>query len=442
MSGDAAQGSRLQHAPSGEGRPSDGPSGQGTLRLRPFAALRPRVELAAQVACSPYDVLSPAEAIMLARSNELSFLHVTRAEVGLPAGIDPHDDAVYVAAKAAFERFCERGVLMRDPTPNLYAYRQQVVLAGRKVSQVGVVGCCHVDDYRAGVIKRHEVTRRDKEDDRTRHTLEINANPGPVFLAYRPDARLTDLLATATLETPLYDFTGAGGVQHTVWAIAESAPFIERFAQVPAAYIADGHHRCASAARVAEQRQQRNPGHTGDEEYNWFLSVLFAADQLNVLPYHRLIRDLGGLQSAEIIERLRAIADVRPATSPIQDRPGAFGMYLDGAWLRVELQRELIDDADPLASLDYVLLSRHVLGPIFGIVDLRVDTRVEFVGGVRGTTELERRVDTGEHALAFAMRPARIDQLMRVADAGLVMPPKSTWFEPKLCSGLLIHSLD
>lgn len=435
----SATGAQRRRSPAGA---SPNTPQAGGVRLRPFAALRPRVELAAQVACSPYDVLSPAEAIMLARNNALSFLHVTRAEVGLPEGTDPHDDAVYTAAKQAFEGFCERGVLVREDQPKLYAYRQQVVLSGRKVSQVGVVGCCHVDDYRADVIKRHEVTRRDKEDDRTRHTREINANPGPVFLAYRSVPQISDLLETAMLAPPLFDFTGAGGVQHTVWAIADSAPYVAHFAAVQQAYIADGHHRCASAARVAQERRERNPGHTGDEEYNWFLCVLFAADQLNVLPYHRLVRDLGELSSAELLERLRAIATVRPAATPIQDRPGAFGMYHEGRWLRVELKPELIDDADPLASLDYVLLSEHVLGPILGITDLRVDTRIEFVGGVRGTTELERRVDAGEHTLAFAMRPVRIDQLMRVADAGQMMPPKSTWFEPKLCSGLLIHSLD
>jgi uncharacterized protein (DUF1015 family) len=412
------------------------------LRLRPFAALRPRPELASQVACSPYDVLSASEATMLARSNELSFLHVTRAEVGLPDLENPYDEAVYRAAKQNFERFCARGVLEREAAPSLYAYRQTVVLAGRKVSQIGVVGCCHVDDYAAGIIKRHEVTRRDKEDDRTRHTLAINANPGPVFLAYRTQPRLTDLLAAASAGAPLYDFTGAGGVKHTVWRIQDTAPFVECFTDVPHAYIADGHHRAASAARVAEERKRRNPRHDGSEEYNWFLSVLFAADQLNILPYHRLVRDFAGLAAPDLMEKLRALGSLEPTRVAIADRAGAFGMYVDGKWWQVGLDPKLIDERDPLRSLDYVLLSEHVLGPVFGIRDLRVDQRIEFVGGIRGSAELERRVNSGEYALAFAMRPVGIDQLMRVADAGLVMPPKSTWFEPKLCSGLLIHSLE
>jgi uncharacterized protein (DUF1015 family) len=412
------------------------------LRLRPFAALRPRAELASQVACSPYDVLSAAEAIMLARNNELSFLHVTRAEVGLPELTHPYDDAVYAAAKRNFERFCERGILVRERAPALYVYRQEVVLAGRKVSQVGVVGCCHLGDYRAGLIKKHEVTRKDKEDDRTHHLSAINANPGPVFLAYRTQPQLTDLISAAEQGEALYDFTGAGGVRHIVHRIDDPAPFVECFAAVPDAYIADGHHRCAAAARVADERARRNPGHTGDEEYNWFLCVLFAADQLNVLPYHRLVRDLGALGPVEFIERLRAIATVEPSRVAIPDRPSAFGLYMDKRWARVELHAALVDDRDALRSLDYVLLSEHVLGPILGIQDLRVDERIEFVGGIRGTAELERRVDSGEHALAFAMRATRIDQLMRVADNGLTMPPKSTWFEPKLCSGLLIHTLD
>jgi uncharacterized protein (DUF1015 family) len=412
------------------------------LRLRPFAALRPRPELASQVACPPYDVLSASEAIMLARSNELSFLHVTRAEVGLPGLENPYDEAVYRAAKQNFDRFCARGVLERESQPSLYAYRQEVVLAGRKVSQIGVVGCCHVEDYASGVIKRHEVTRHDKEDDRTRHTQAINANPGPVFLAYRTQPQLAELLAAASAGLPLYDFTGAGGVRHTVWRIEDTMPFVELFGGVPHAYIADGHHRCASALRVAEQRKRQNPQHDGSEEYNWVLCVLFASDQLNILPYHRVVRDFAGLAAPELMEQLRALGSLEPAKAAIADRAGAFGIYVDGKWWRFGLDPRLIDERDPLRSLDYVLLSDHVLGPIFGIRDLRADLRIEFVGGIRGTAELERRVDSGEYALAFAMRPVRIDQLMQVADAGLVMPPKSTWFEPKLCSGLLIHSLE
>jgi uncharacterized protein (DUF1015 family) len=412
------------------------------LRLRPFAALRPRPESAAKVACPPYDVVNREEAAALAQGNPLSFLHVTRAEIDLPSEVNPYDDRVYAGAKQAFERFVQQGVLVREGKPCLYAYRQQAVLAGRAVSQVGIVGCCHIDDYNEGRIKKHEVTRKDKEDDRTRHTRTINANAGPVFLAHKPSAELTALTASATSGEPLFDFTAEDGVRHTVWRLDDAAPLVAGFSRLPCAYVADGHHRSASAARAGAERRRDNPSHTGDEEYNWFLCVLFSADQLNVLPYHRLVRDLGGLSPQALLERLRAIADVTPTSTPIPDQPGSFGLYLQGRWYCVRLPSSAIDASDPVRSLDYVLLSERVLGPILGIVDLRTDKRIDFVGGIRGTAELERRVSSGEHALAFAMRATSIEQLMRVADAGLIMPPKSTWFEPKLRSGLLIHTLD
>jgi uncharacterized protein (DUF1015 family) len=412
------------------------------LRLRPFAALRPRPELASEVAAVPYDVVNRQEARALCRGNEHSLLHVSRAEIDLPDDVAAYDDRVYAAARQSFARMIERGVLVREQRPCLYAYRQEATLAGRRVSQVGIVGCCHVDDYNAERIKKHEVTRKDKEDDRTRHTLAINANAGPVFLAYEPRASLSELAAAAARGDALYDFTAEDGVRHTVFRIEDAQPYIDACARLDCAYVADGHHRSASAARAAAERRRENPRHTGDEEYNWFLCVLFAADQLNVLPYHRLVRDLGGLTPAALLERLRAIAEVTPAEAPIAEQPGAFGLYLEGRWHRVALPAALIPAHDPVRSLDYVLLSEHVLGPILGITDLRTDSRIDFVGGIRGTGELERRVNSGEHAAAFAMRATTLEQLMRVADAGLIMPPKSTWFEPKLRSGLLIHTLD
>jgi uncharacterized protein (DUF1015 family) len=412
------------------------------LRLRPFAALRPIPELAAQVAAVPYDVVNREEARALCRGNDVSLLHVSRAEVDLPDDVDAHDERVYAAAGQAFARLIERGVLVREQRPCLYAYRQETVLAGRRVSQLGIVGCCHVDDYNHDRIKKHEVTRKDKEDDRTRHTLSINANAGPVFLAYKPRAELAALAAAAAQATALYDFMAEDGVRHSVWRIEDERPYVEAFARVECAYVADGHHRSASAARAAEERRRSNPRHTGDEEYNWFLCVLFSADQLNVLPYHRLVRDLGGLGPSQLLERLGAIAQVAAAKAPIPERAGAFGLYVAGRWYEVKLPDALIPAHDPVRSLDYVLLSEHVLGPILGIADLRTDRRIDFVGGIRGTGELERRVDSGEHAAAFAMRAITLPQLMRVADAGLIMPPKSTWFEPKLRSGLLVHTLD
>ena len=412
------------------------------LRLRPFAALRPQPEVADKVACVPYDVVNTEEARALAAGNPLCFLHVSRAEIDLPADVDPHDDRVYSGAKQAFQRLIEGKTLLRESEPALYAYRQQAELMGRRVSQIGVVGCCHIDDYNSGLIKKHEVTRKDKEDDRTRHTLAINANAGPVFLAYQPQAELTALTKAATANAPLYDFVAADGVQHTIWRIADAGPVVSAFARVGCAYVADGHHRSASAARAGAEKRANNPGHTGDEEYNWFLCVLFASDQLNVLPYHRLVRDLGGLSPEAFLAKLGAVATVSPTTTPIADQPGAFGMYLRGSWYRVALPPAALQGLDAVRSLDYVLLSEHVLAPLLGIRDLRTDKRIDFVGGIRGTVELERRVSSGEHALAFAMRATTLEQLMRVADAGQIMPPKSTWFEPKLRSGLLIHTLD
>ncbi|HKU41108.1 MAG TPA: DUF1015 family protein, partial [Polyangiales bacterium] len=393
-------------------------------------------------ACVPYDVVNTEEARAMAAGNPLCFLHVSRAEIDLPANVDPYDDRVYAGAKRQFQQLIEAGTLQRENVPTLYAYRQQTELLGRKVSQTGIVGCCHIDDYNSGVIKKHEVTRKDKEDDRTRHTLAINANAGPVFLAHKPQPELRTLISVATAGAPLYDFVAPDGVQHTVWRISDPRPVVAAFGRIDCAYVADGHHRSASAARAGAERRANNPKHSGDEEYNWFLCVLFASDQLNVLPYHRLVRDLGGQDAASFVKVLETVATVSPTDTPIADRPGAFGMYLQGRWYRVQLPDAALQIADPVRSLDYVLLSEHVLSPLLGIHDLRTDKRIDFVGGIRGTGELERRVNSGEHAVGFAMRATSLEQLMRVADADLIMPPKSTWFEPKLRSGLLIHTLD
>ncbi len=412
------------------------------LRLRPFAALRPRPETAARIACVPYDVVSRSEAHDLVQGNPLSFLHVTRAEIDLAPAVGAYDERVYAQAQQTFSRFVRDGVLVRESRPSLYAYRQQAVLAGRAVSQIGIVGCCHVDDYNQGLIKKHEVTRKDKEDDRTRHTLAIGANAGPVFLAHEPSSAIAVLCQRATGAQPLFDFSAEDGVRHTVWKLPEAEPVVRAFAALPCAYVADGHHRSASAARACAELRRRSPSQTGEQEHDWFLCVLFAADQLNVLPYHRLVRDLGGQTPEALLAGLREIAEVALCTQPAPEQPGSFGLYLQGRWYRVTLPSARIDAGDPVRSLDYVLLSEHVLGPLLGIEDLRTDKRVDFVGGIRGTGELERRVDSGEHALAFAMRATSVQQLMRVADAGMIMPPKSTWFEPKLRSGLLIHTLD
>jgi uncharacterized protein (DUF1015 family) len=412
------------------------------LRVKPFAALRPRAEVASKVASVPYDVVDTREARALAEGNPLSFLHVSRAEIDLPEGTNPYDDRVYAGARNAFQKLIDDGVMQREAGAHLYAYRQQMTLLGRQVSQTGVVGCCHIDDYEQGVIKKHEVTRKDKEDDRTRHTQAIHANAGPVFLAYEPQAELTRMIEAASQGEPLYDFVAPDGVRHTIWRIGDASSIVAAFAKLPCAYVADGHHRSASAARTGAELRFKNPAHRGDEEYNWFLCVLFGADQLNVLPYHRLVRDLGGAAPEQFLEKLRAVAKVEPTEAPIAEQPGTFGMYLGGRWYRVALPTTVIPKEDPVRSLDYVLLSEHILGPLLGITDLRTDKRIDFVGGIRGTGELERRVNGGEHALAFAMRATSVEQIMLVADAGKIMPPKSTWFEPKLRSGLLVHTLD
>jgi uncharacterized protein (DUF1015 family) len=386
----------------------------------------------------PYDVVNRSEAAELARDNPHSFLHVGRSDIDLPDDIDQYDPRIYVSAREALDQFIARGVLVRDREPSLYLYRQ--IMDGRV--QTGVVGCVHVDDYESDVIRKHEKTRPDKEDDRTRHVLTLNAHAEPVFLAYRGRTEI-DVLTEPVLGTePLYDFTAPDRVRHTVWRVIDPGLWVETFRTVPNAYVADGHHRSASAWRAGKERRAANPRHRGDEEYNWFLAVLFPADQLTILPYNRVVRDLGGRTPAQVLQELREVGHVSATEHPRPPRPGTFCVYLAGAWHRIELNEETIDRRDPIGSLDVSRLQDRVLGPLFGIVDPRTDKRLDFVGGIRGTPELERRVDSGEMAIAFSLFPTTVDQLMAVSDAGAVMPPKSTWFEPKLRSGLFVHLLE
>jgi uncharacterized protein (DUF1015 family) len=410
------------------------------LKINPFAALRPKPEVASEIAAVPYDVVDTEEARRLAEGHPLSFLHVTRSEIDLPADTDPHADEVYQRALVNFRRL-EREALVRESAPAFYIYRQQTTLLGRDVSQVSVVGCCHVEDYESNVIKRHEKTRRDKEDDRTRHVLTLQTNTGPVFMMYPDRPSIAALVAADSAGAPLYDFVAVDGVRHSVWRCAEGARYKEEFARVEAAYIADGHHRAASAARAASELRSKNPSHRGDEEYNWFLCALFPASALTILPYHRVVRDLNGLDAEGLLAALRRVARVERAARPEPERAGSFGMYLAGSWYSVSLPETVIDASDPVGSLDYTLLYEHVLAPILGIGEIRTDKRIDFVGGIRGSAELERRVDSGRDAVAFFMRATTTEHVIRVADAGQIMPPKSTWFEPKLRSGLLIHTL-
>jgi uncharacterized protein (DUF1015 family) len=404
------------------------------VRLRPFRAIRPRPELAAKVASVPYDVVNREEAAELARGNPHSFLHVGRSDIDLPRDTDPHDPRIYSKAREALDEFLSNGVLIRDQEPAFYLYRQ--VMNGR--TQTGVVGCVHIDDYERDVIRKHEKTRQDKEDDRTRHVLTMNAHAEPVFLTYRGSRDIEAATEPWLRVPPLYDFTAPDGVRHTVWRVPETDPLVRAFRSVPHAYVADGHHRCASAWRAGKELRAEG---ARNEEYDWFLAALFPAQELAILPYNRLVKDLGGKSPAQVLEELRRLGRLSPTENPTPPRAGTFAVYLNGAWYLLELDEALIDRADPIASLDVSLLQDRVLGPILGVGDPRIDKRIDFVGGIRGTAELERRVDSGEMAIAFSMYPTSLDQLMAVSDRGAVMPPKSTWFEPKLRSGLFVHEL-
>lgn len=411
------------------------------MRVAPFPALRPPAALAKEIASVPYDVVNTEEARALAEGNPKSFLHIVRPEIDLPDDTNPYDDKVYAQARAALDHFRKEGWLALDEEPALYLYRQQMgdesPLGAQ--SQAGIVACCHVDDYPA-LIKRHELTRKAKEDDRTRHVLTTEANTGPVFLTFRDEKSLVERSAALQKTAPLYDFTAVDGVRHSVWRIDDPAGWVKDFERVPCAYVADGHHRTASAVRAGQERRAKNPGHTGDEEYNWFLTVLFPASELKILPYHRVLLSLNGMDEAALLARLAevgTVTDVAEAGPP----SGAFDLYVGGAWHRVTFDPKSIDRSDVVASLDVALVQDRVLGPLFGIDDPRSDDRIDFVGGIHGTGSLKKRVDAGKAVCAIAMPATTIEQLLAVADAGEIMPPKSTWFEPKLRSGLFVHPI-
>ena len=407
------------------------------MQLRAFRALRPVPELAARVVSPPYDVVSRSEAAALAAGEPMSFLHVGRSDIDLPEDVDPHDPRVYERARRNLDGLAADGVLVRDADPALFVYRE--VMGAR--AQIGVVGCVSVADYERDVIRKHERTRPDKEDDRTRHILTLEAHAEPVLVAYRGSEEVDRLVAAAVKAPALYDLTTADGVRHTVWRAPDAAALVDAFARVPCAYVADGHHRSAAARRAAAERRGRDPRGV-DAEHEWFPAALCPADQLAILPYHRLVRDLGGLTAAEVLARLGRVGRLSPAAEAAPPRAGSFGIYLERRWHLLELAPDSVDRADPLRSLDGWLLGERVLGPVLGIADQGTDARLDFVGGIRGTQALEARVDAGEAALAVSMFPTSMEQLMAVADAGAIMPPKSTWFEPKLLSGFFVHPLD
>ncbi len=406
------------------------------MRIKPFRAVRPRPDVAADVASPPYDVLSSDEARIAAAGNDLSFLHVVKPEIDLPEGADIYGKPVYEKARENFTRLRDEGALIQEGTDCLYLYAQR--MGDQK--QVGVVACCHIEDYENNVIRKHEHTRPDKEDDRTRHVEVLNANAGPVFLTYQDREPINQIVEKAKETGPLYDFTASDGIQHTVWKLDKTDELVALFADIPIAYVADGHHRSASAARVGRERREANPNHTGEEEYNWYLAVLFPASQLQILPYNRCVQDLNGMEKDSFLAAVHDVCAVTEDATPTSGEVGRVSMYLDGRWYGLAWKSAESDD--PVAGMDVTMLQDRVLAPILGIGDPRKDPRIDFVGGIRGTKELEQRVDSGRAAVAFSMFPTSVEQLMKVADAGQVMPPKSTWFEPKLRSGLLVHLLD
>lgn len=407
--------------------------------IRPFRALRPRPEFAARIASPPYDVLSSEEARAMAAGNELSFLHVVKPEIDLPPDVDLYSDAVYAQGVTNLRRLIATGALLREERPAYYVYQQRM---GEHV-QAGLVCAASCAEYEQGLIKRHEFTRPDKEDDRTRHVAEQNANAEPVFFTYRQRPPIDALVAQVQKLPPLYDFVADDGVGHTVWVVPESltAPFTQEFAAVEALYVADGHHRTASAARVGLERRAANPRHTGEEPYNYFMAVLFPHNQLRIMDYNRVVRDLGGCSQEEFLAALAKRFEVAPTDSPRPTAAHHFGMFLAGRWYRLVARPGTFPADDPVRSLDAAILQENLLAPELGIADPRTDKRIDFVGGIRGLEELEKRVREG-WAVAFALHPVTLEQLMAVADAGQVMPPKSTWFEPKLRSGLLVRTLD
>ena len=412
--------------------------------LKAFKGLRPPVEIAQQLASRPYDVLNSAEARIEADGNPYSLLHIIKPEIDLPVEIDEHDEQVYNKAIENFTKFKKEGWLRQDGEDYLYIYAQ--TMNGK--TQYGIVGCAAVEDYMNGVIKKHELTRKDKEEDRMKHVRITNANMEPVFFTYPPVAAIDDIVKKhVESNQPEYDFTADDGFGHHFWVIKDKntiKQLTELFSKIPYTYVADGHHRTAAAALVGAEQRKANPNHTGNEEYNFFLAVHFPSDQLTIIDYNRVVKDLNGLSPDEFMRKLENAFTIEEKGSEIY-KPNAlhnFSMYIGGKWYSLTAKKGNYNDADPIGVLDVTVFSDLVLDQILNIKDLRTSNRIDFVGGIRGLNELKRRVDNGEMAAAFALYAVSMQQLIDIADSGNIMPPKTTWFEPKLRSGLAVHSLD
>ena len=412
------------------------------VRIKPFRGIRPPAEYAAEVASRPYDVLNSQEAQK--EATEKSLLHIIKPEIDFAPIADEHSDEVYARAVENFQTWRKKGWLVQDDTEKYYVYAQ--TMDGR--TQYGLVAACHFDDYLQGKIKKHELTRPDKEEDRMVHVRIQNANVEPVFFSYPANREMDQIIdGIVTKHVPVYDFVAADGFGHRFWVIDDEAiqkRITEIFADIPALYVADGHHRTAAAARVGQEKMSQNPDHTGNEEYCFFLAVIFPDNQLKIIDYNRLVKDLNGLTPTQLLDALTEHFEVKNCGAEIYhpDRLHNFAMYLDGAWYSLTAKPGTYDDNDPIGVLDVTILSNLVLDKLLGIKDLRTDKRIDFVGGIRGLGELQRRVDSGEMQVAFALYPVSMKQLIDIADSGNIMPPKTTWFEPKLRSGLVIHSLD
>jgi uncharacterized protein (DUF1015 family) len=412
--------------------------------VKPFRGLRPPVSIASELACLPYDVMNSDEARKMAKGKECSLLHITRSEIDLPPDTEVHSDMVYEKSVENFRKWQNNGWLVQDEVPHFYIYAQTM---GER-TQYGIVGCASVDDYLNGIIKKHELTRPDKEQDRMIHVRVNNANIEPVFFTYPAVKELDDIVSTiVSNEKPEYDFISEDGFGHHFWVVND--PEINRLIEtlfsekVPFTYVADGHHRTAAAALIGKEKRENNPSHTGDEEYNFFLAVHFPADQLRIIDYNRVVKDLNGLTPAELLTKLENGFIVKEKGKNIfkPKKLHNFSMYLDGKWYSLTAREGTYNDNDPIGVLDVTILTDQILSPILDIQDLRRSKRIDFIGGIRGLKELRKRVDIGEMKVAFALYPVSMDQLIKIADSGNIMPPKSTWFEPKLRSGLVIHLL-